>query len=106
MARNILAVIEPGAATLVSCGNLHARTTTPRWMGFHLRERYPSLVALDAEIDGGAAYLATESGSGITTLGTPTGDPRRGVERYVTRDEHGFDGRYHVGPATPSLPLR
>ena len=105
MAHAILRAIRPTAACLVSCGNLHARTSEPRWMGYHLRARHPALVALDVEIDGGAAFVATAEHAGLRDLGRTTGDPRRGVVRYAARDEHGFDGAYHVGPATPSLPL-
>lgn len=38
MAATLLAALRPDAATLVVCGNLHARTDEPRWMGWHVRK--------------------------------------------------------------------
>jgi hypothetical protein len=105
MARTITAAITRDAATLVSCGNLHAETRPP-WMGAHLRACFRDLISLDIAYDGGAAFVTTADGTGISSCGTTTGDTRRGVELHAMRDEHGFDGVYHVGPLTPSLPIR
>ena len=105
MARTILAAMTPDATTLVLCGNHHAETVPP-WMGAHLRARFPDLVSLDIAYDGGAADVTTVAeGTGVSSCGPTTGDPRRGVELYAARDAHGFDGVYHVGPLTPSLPV-
>jgi len=104
MAGAILAGIDRWrAAWLVVCGNLHARSDSPQWMAWHLRARHPDLVALD----GGSAWVITsaDGDGGITKLGRSRGDTRRGVELFAHRDARGFDGVFHVGPLTPSLPV-
>jgi len=106
MARAILsAIARRHAAWLVVCGNLHARTGSPRWMGWHLRARHPELVALDIAYDGGCAWTFGDRGPGLTEFARARGDARRGVVLFDRRGDRGFDGEYHVGPLTPSLPL-
>jgi hypothetical protein len=103
MAANVLRVLDPRRATIVLCGNLHARSDSPRWMTWHLRAHVPDLVALDFSCDGGTAWNHDGTAAGVHAIGAT---PRPyGITMYGQRDPHGFDGVYHVGRVTPSLPL-
>lgn len=95
MANKLVAAIEarPDATWLVSCGNLHARTDSPRWMGWHVKQRFPTLVSLDVAHDGGEIWCATADRVGILTCVA------------TRRDLRGHDGVYRVGRLSPSRPL-
>ena len=107
MGANVNAAIarRPGATTLVVCGNLHARADSPRWMAWHVRDRHPDAIVLDLGHDGGSAFVA----SGPDRQGIEPMAPRwpgpPGVTLFAQRHEWGWDGSYHVGTLTPSLPL-
>jgi hypothetical protein len=103
MAANVLAALRPEAATLVVCGNLHARTDEPPWMGWHLRRARPDLIALDLGYTGGSAWTShgpDDEGVHAVTERWP-GPP--GVTLFA--EHHAWDGAFQVGELTPSLPL-
>ena len=58
MGENLAAEIaaEPRAVVLVLTGNLHSRTSEPRWMGSGLRQKFPTLRSYDFASAGGAAW--------------------------------------------------
>ncbi len=108
MAALLLAALPaPPTRVLVLCGNLHAQTSSPRWMGWHLRRRVPDLLALDARDDGGTAWACLEDrGPGVVTIPAPPHASPPGIRLHAVRDEDGFDGEYAVGPISASLPVR
>ena len=101
MAASLMSALLPSHVTLVLCGNLHARTDDPRWMGWHLR-KHRALTSLDLGYDDGAAWNLTDAGEGIHDV-QPRWPGPRGIE---LRSSDGFDGVYRVGTLTPSEPLR
>lgn len=48
MAARFADAVDARAVNVALCGNLHARMANPRWMGWHVRERFPHAIALDA----------------------------------------------------------
>lgn len=105
MAANILAVLRREDATLVVCGNLHARTDAPRWMGWHLREAHPDLISLDLGYTGGAVWCCRGPGEeGLDTVTERWPGPP-GVTLFAERHAYGWDGAFQLGELTPSLPL-
>ena len=108
MAKLLLDALPPAPTRmLVLCGNLHARTSLPRWMGWHLRRRVPDLLSLDARDDGGTAWASLEHrGPGVVTIPAPPHVSPPGIRLHAVRDEDGFDGEYAVGPIRASLPVR
>jgi hypothetical protein len=104
MARSLLAALRPPDATLVVCGNLHARTDSPRWMGWHVRRSRPDVVVLDLGHAGGSAYGASGDGEGVHEHAARWQGPP-GVSLFAERHPHGWDGAFFVGRISPSLPL-
>ena len=106
MAANLLAALRLEAATLVVCGNLHARTDAPRWMGWHLRQAKPDLVSLDLGYTGGTIWCCRgpdQEGLDPLTAERWPGPP--GVTLFAERHEYGWDGAFQLGALTPSMPL-
>lgn len=94
---------EPDAVTFILTGNLHARADEPLWMGWHLRQRYPSIRTYNFASAGGSAWGCTgDCGPHALAEGDLGGTPR--IVKFTERDEHGFDGIYFVGRATAAAP--
>jgi hypothetical protein len=109
MGATFAAAVDPSALNLAICGNLHARTSDPRWMGWHVRERYPELLALNVADDGGTAWCILDGGEpGVHEMkGARRAEPRElGVILFEQRDEHGYDGELYVGTTTASSPAK
>lgn len=102
MAIHLMSALRHTDVTLALCGNVHARTDSPRWMSWHVRQRH-RLLSLDLGYAGGAAWNITDAGEGMHETGARWPGPR-GVELGSYGD--GFDGVYRVGTLTPSEPLR
>lgn len=96
------------AKTVVSIltGNLHARASTERWMGWHLRERYPALRTLNNHYSGGEAWACTPDGCGSIKLRGRDRGTERLVELTEQPDENGYDGVFYFGHASASQPAR
>jgi hypothetical protein len=105
MAANLLAALRPEAATLAVCGNLHARTDEPRWMGWHVRQAHPEMVSLDLGYTGGTIWCCRGPGKeGVDTVKDRWPGPM-GITLFAERHEYGWDGAFQVGELTPSMPL-
>jgi hypothetical protein len=112
MAEELLAAVDLRAVNLALCGNLHARTSSPQFMGWHLRERHDALLALNLADTAGTAWcVLRDREPGIVEF---PGDPRHetrasdsiGVTLFDQRDEDGYDGELFVGRITASPPER
>lgn len=106
----LAAAIDPTALNLAICGNLHARANEPRWMSWHVRQRYPQMIALNVSDDGGTAWCIEGQGEpGVKELKASrrSTEPREvGVAMFDLPDEHGYDGELYVGTVTASSPAR
>lgn len=103
MAANLLAALRPDAATLVVCGNLHARTDEPPWMGWHARQARPDLISLDLGYTGGTIWCCRGPGDEGLDRVTERWPGPPGVTLFAER--HAWDGAFQLGELTPSLPL-
>ncbi len=92
------------AVALIVTGNLHARTDTARWMGWHIRKALPGLRSLDIAYSGGDAWFCTETGCGPSELRGEDRGTERFVELEVSSDRPGFDGIYYLGRVSASAP--
>jgi hypothetical protein len=115
MAQTLIAAIDarPDAASIVLCGNLHARTRSLRWMGGYLRAQVPDLLSLDIAYAGGTTWaIVGESGPAVVEL-----RPYRAGERseavpaprvtlFEERDENGYDGEVWLQTLSASPPAR
>jgi hypothetical protein len=106
MAKNILAAVakSPAAVHLILTGNVHARTGSKRWMGWHIRQRHPQLISLNIAHSGGTAWVHTEQGIGPTKFRGKDQGSVPFVKRVEAKDESDFDGYYYVGNLSASPP--
>ncbi|MBF5041701.1 ChaN family lipoprotein [Aggregicoccus sp. 17bor-14] len=123
---------QPGRFMVVLTGNTHARSVRgAEWdkdfvpLGFLLRQREPTLVALDMDHGGGGAWSCKLAPGGKVQCGayneaaplemrkrfltgTATQRPFIGVKPFVQlgkeKSPEGFDGLYYVGHLSPSEP--
>jgi hypothetical protein len=106
MACALLAAFDPRAVSFVLCGNIHARTSSPEYMGWHLRARHDQLLALNLEHAGGTAWcIVRDRKPGVVEFprrpDLPPSSPL-GVRLYELRDDDGYDGELVVGQITAS----
>jgi hypothetical protein len=106
MANNILAAVEaaPDAIHLILTGNLHARTNSPRYMGWHILRRHERTIALNLAHAGGSAWISTNSGIGAQDLGGSDRGTDQFVEWLEDWDGQAYHGIYYVGRITASPP--
>jgi erythromycin esterase-like protein len=111
MARSVIAAraARPDAAIVVLCGNLHARTSSLRWMGGHLRASCAPLLSLNVVDAGGSCWAirGEHEPPGILELrGSRSHHDGPLVTLFAARDEHGYDGELFAGTLTASPPAR
>lgn len=114
MASGLLAARKRGEIALLLVGDLHARTKPGApwdanivWAGVRLRASEPKLVSLVNTFTAGEAWVCTGNSPGDCGIKTVKGrgvTPGFRIERLAATDSIGFDGRFEIGPATPSLP--
>jgi hypothetical protein len=96
----------PDAVVVALMGNLHARSDSPRWLGWHLRRRWPDLVTLEATFSGGTAWILAAGADEPAAKGVR--GSARGANPHVTlfstRDDRGYDGELYVGAVSASPP--
>lgn len=106
MATRIAAQVRawPSAVTLVLLGNLHARTNSAEWAGWHLKGAVPGLRTLDASYASGSSWCCTNLGCGVRRIsGTDLGlEPF--VELFRSTSPNGYSGRLYVGQIHASPP--
>ena len=103
----------PDDVMLVLTGNIHNRLTRgTRWdaayepMGYLLRQALPDqrLVSLNVAHQGGEAWVCLSNAPcGVQQLGGK-GEAAAGVVLYEASARGAYDGHYHVGRLTASLP--
>lgn len=110
MALALLAAVDPRAVNLGLCGNVHARTSSPQFMGWHLRKRHAALLTLNLAHTGGSAWccLVDREPGSVAFAGRPDAEPAAaiGVTLFDQLDEDGYDGELFVGQITASPPAR
>lgn len=105
MAARFAAAVDPRAVNVALCGNLHARMSNPRWMGWHVRERFPHAIALDAVSAGGTAWCTIdERGPRANTFRRDRAGTPGAITRFDAPDERGFSGELFVGSIDASPP--
>ncbi len=114
MAENVLAARGGNSAAnlVILAGNIHAslKKGTP-WdaeyepMGWHLKQKLPRLVSLNAAISGGRAWVTTEMGSGPTDMSGKDRENKPFVELFP-KVSGGYNGILYVGSVTPAAPRR
>lgn len=90
--------------TLLVAGNLHARTDSRRWMGWHLRQAYPHTVSLNIAYSGGNAWICTAQGCRSTPLTGIDRGKKEFVERKET-DSASWQGIFYLGTVSASSPV-
>jgi hypothetical protein len=106
MAARFAAAVDARAVNVALCGNLHARMANPRWMGWHVRERFPHAIALDAVSAGGTAWCTIDDrGPRAVTFRRDRAGTPGAVTLFDTPDERGFSGEIFVGPIDASPPV-
>lgn len=106
MARNILAAVAtaPNAIHLILTGNLHARTNSPRYMGWHIMQAHESTLALNIAHRGGSAWISTTNGTGPQSLSGENRGNDPFIEWVKDWDGEAYHGTYYVGAVTASAP--
>lgn len=95
---------SPTAVTLVLLGNLHARTGSAEWAGWHLKGWLPRLHALDVSYANGSAWCCTRRGCGPHRSSGEDLGPDPFVELFPSPNADGYTGRHYVGPISASPP--
>ncbi|MCP4448482.1 MAG: hypothetical protein GY811_24535, partial [Myxococcales bacterium] len=108
MATNIIDTLRESDSTnavaLLLSGNMHAQTSTERWMGWHVRKAFPHLRSLNNAYSLGSAWVCTGDGCGPMELHGQDRGEKRLVELSDKPDEHGYDGIFYVGAVSASAP--
>lgn len=94
----------PAAVVLVLLGNLHARTDSAEWAGWHIKELLPGLRTLNASYASGSAWCCTNRGCGAHQISGADLGMQPFVELFPSTHANGYTGRFYVGPITPSPP--
>lgn len=94
----------PTAVVLVLLGNLHARTDSAEWAGWHIKELLPGLRTLNASYASGSAWCCTNRGCGAHQISGADLGMQPFVELFPSTHANGYTGRFYVGPITPSPP--
>ena len=106
MARNILADLAtfPNAVHLVLTGNLHARTNSIRFMGWHIMQQHKKTISLNLSHSGGSAWVSNSDGVGPTRYGGSDRGEQQFIERLAEWDGEAYHGFFYVGAITASPP--
>lgn len=106
MANNILAAVKaaPDAIHLILTGNLHARTNSPRYMGWHILRRHKNTIALNLAHGGGSAWISSDRGIGAQNLSGSDRGTDQFVEWLKDWDGQAYHGIYYVSRITASPP--
>jgi len=91
---------------LLLTGNLHARTSDERWMGWHVAREFPQLTSLNNAFSGGTAWVCTNEGCGPRGIGGRDRGDGKFVERNPEPDENGYHGILYLDSASASPPAR
>jgi|GEM_PF-302965 len=106
MAENILSDLAayPRAVHLVLTGNLHARTNSVRFMGWHILQRHKQIISLNLAHSGGSAWVSNRDGRGPIHYGGTDRGEEPFIERLASWDGEAYHGFFYVGAITASPP--